>query len=257
MKGSKTLMKQIYAFERKEEYLKYQDVIQRFGEKLDEYRVILEQQFGLTELPKGILWTNEELATKVFSNIPIPAYTTKDLIYMSPDVESWRKLLLRQLDGKELPDLHKFYESFSENQIFIILAHELTHHSDLFIDEFEDERENSIWFEEGMCFYLPRKLLLTEKEFNEITNAEIQLFEAFKDKYGKHSLEDFGSGSYQGSLSSIMFDYWRSYLSVKYLVEVRANNNVKEVFDTYHKWDREGRKVPLTEYFELSPLGCL
>ena len=90
-----------------------------------------------------------------------------------------------------------------------------------------------------MCFYLPRKLLLSEQEFNEITNAEFQLFEAFKDKYGKHSLEAFGSSSYQGSLSSIMFDYWRSYLSVKYLVEVRANNNVKQVFDTYHKWDSE------------------
>lgn len=247
-------MKHIYAFERKEEYSKYQDVIQRFGEKLSEYRIILEQQYGLTELPKGILWTSEELATKVFSNIPIPAYTNKDLIYMSPDVESWRKLLLRQLDEKKLPDVQKFYESYSENQVFIILAHELTHHSDLFLDEFEDERENGIWFEEGMCFYLPRKLLLSEQEFNEITNVEFQLFEAFKDKYGKHSLEDFGSGSYQDSLSSIMFDYWRSYLSVKYLVEVRANNNVKQVFDTYHKWDSEGRKVPLTEYFELSPI---
>ena len=92
------------------------------------------------------------------------------------------------------------------------------------------------------------------KEFNEITNVETKLFEAFKDQYGKHSLEDFGSSSYQGSLSSIMFDYWRSYLSVKYLVEERANNDVKQVFDTYHKWDREGRKVPLTQYFELSPL---
>lgn len=68
--------------------------------------------------------------------------------------------------------MQKFYESYSENQVFIILAHELTHHSDLFLDEFDDEREDSIWFEEGMCFYLPRKILLSEKEFNEITNAE-------------------------------------------------------------------------------------
>lgn len=247
-------MKHIYAFERKEEYEKHQDIIQRFGEKLNEYQIILEKHYGLTELPKGVIWTNEELATKVFSNIPIPAYTNKDLIYMSPDIETWRNILLRQLDEKELPDVRKFFESYSENHLFIILAHELTHHSDLFLDEFEDERENSIWFEEGMCFYLPRKILLSETEFNEITNVETKLFEAFKDQYGKHSLEDFGSSSYQGSLSSIMFDYWRSYLSVKYLVEERANNDVKQVFDTYHKWDREGRKVPLTQYFELSPL---
>ncbi len=247
-------MKQIYAFESKNEYSKYQDVIERFGKKLSEYQHILEQQYALTELPKGIVWTNEELATKVFSNIPIPAYTNKDLIYMSPDVEGWRKLFLRQLDGKELPEIRTFYERYSENQVFCILAHELTHHSDLFLDEFDDERDSGIWFEEGMCEYLPRKLLLSEQEFNDITNVEIQLVEAFKDTYGKHLLEDFGSSSYEGSLSSIMFDYWRSYLTVKYLVEVRANHNVKQVFDTYHQWDREGRIVPLTEYFELRSL---
>lgn len=51
-----------------------------------------------------------------------------------------------------------------------------------------------------------------------------------------------------------MFDYWRSYLSVKYLVEVRANNDVKMVFDQYHRWHNEGRRVPLNEYFELNSL---
>lgn len=105
-----------------------------------------------------------------------------------------------------------------------------------------------------MCFYLPRKILLSEKEFNEITDVETELFECFKDKYGNHSLENFGRSSYQGSLSSIMFDYWRNYLAVKYLVEVRANNDVKLVFDEYHKWDNEGRKVPLIQYFGLSSL---
>lgn len=247
-------MKHIYAFEKKEEYEKYQDTIQRFSKKLNEYQKILDREYALTELPKGILWTTEELATTVFSEIPIPAYTSKDLIYMSPDLVTWRKLLVEQLDGKEISNVQKFYENYSEDQIFIILAHELTHHSDLFLDEFEDEREDSIWFEEGMCFYLPRKIMLSEKDFNEITNAETELVEVFKDQYGDHLLENFGSSSYRGSLSSIMFDYWRSYLAVKFLVEVRANNDVKLVFDEYHKWDKEGRKVTLTEYFQINSL---
>ncbi|RDW14954.1 hypothetical protein [Oceanobacillus chungangensis] len=131
---------------------------------------------------------------------------------------------------------------------------DVTHYSNLFLDDFDDEREDDIWFEEGICFYLPRRILLNEKEFNEITNAETELVEAFKDKYGNHSLADFGSSSYQGSLSSIMFDYWRSYLAVKFLVEVRANNDVKLVFDEYHKWDKDGRKVTLTEYFQINTL---
>lgn len=203
------------------------------------------------DLPKGILWTNQELATKVFSEVPIPAYTNENLIYMSPDIETWRNILVKQLDSKELPDVRKFYENFSENQVFIILAHELTHHSDLFLDEFDDERENSIWFEEGMCFFLPRKILLSEKEFNEITFVERKLVKAFNDQYGKHSIDNFGSSTYQGELSSIMFDYWRSYLAVKYLVEVHANNNLKAVFKEYQNWHKEGRKVPLTQYFGL------
>lgn len=48
-------------------------------------------------------------------------------------------------------------------------------------------------------------------------------------KCDHHSLEDFGSDSYEESLSSIMFDYWRSYLAVKHIVEVHANNDVKAV----------------------------
>ena len=184
-------MKHIFAFESIEEYKKYQDTIQRFAIKLKEYQQILESEYALKDLPKGILWTNEELATTVFSEVPIPAYTNKNLIYMSPDIETWRKILVKQLDNKELPNVRKFYENFSENQVFIILAHELTHHSDLFLDEFEDEREDSIWFEEGMCFFLPRKILLNEKEFNDITNAETKLVEAFNDQYGKQSIDNF------------------------------------------------------------------
>lgn len=245
-------MKHIFAFESIEDYKKHQDTIQRFDKKLKEYQQILENDYALKDLPKGILWTNEELATTVFSEVPIPAYTSKNLIYMSPDIETWRNILVKQLDCKELPDVRKFYENFSENQVFIILAHELTHHSDLFLDEFEDEREECIWFEEGMCFFLPRKILLSEKELNEITYAETKLVEAFNDQYGQHSIDNFGTNTYQGKLSSIMFDYWRSYLTVKYLVEVHANNNLKDVFKEYHNWHKKGRKVPLTQYFGLN-----
>lgn len=248
------VVKQIYAFETKEEYEKYQSTIERFNKVLDEYQHILKRDYDLVDLPKGILWTSEELATTVFSEIPIPAYTNKDLIYMTPDVQAWQDIFVKQLDGKNLPNVHKFYKKFTEKEMLIILAHELTHHSDLFLDEFDDERESDIWFEEGMCMYLPRKILLNEDEFNQITNVETELFEAFKNEYGNHPLEEFGSSSYSGSLSSIMFDYWRSYLAIKFLVEVRSNNDVKVVFDDYHKWDKEGRKVTLTEFFDINTL---
>lgn len=244
-------MRQIYAFEKKSDYEKHQDIISRLSSGLIEYQQILEREFSLKDSPKAVVWTTEELATTVFSEIPIPAYTNRDLIYMTPDIKTWQHIFEKQLDGKELLTVRQFYKENIETEMFIILAHELTHHSDLFLDDFDDDNEDGIWFEEGMCFYLPRKLLLNKKEFNQITDVETELYENFKEKYGHHSLEDFGSGSYHGTLSSIMFDYWRSYLAVKYLIEVRAEGDVKAVFDEYHKWNREGRKVPLTKYFDL------
>lgn len=244
-------MKHIFAFEKIEDYEKHQPIIQRFSERLSRFEQVMEQSYALTDKPKGIVWTSAELATSVLSEIPIPAYTNKDIIYISPDLEAWRKLFIHQLDGKDLPHIRRFYENYSENHLFTILAHELTHHSDLFPDEFDGEREDSIWFEEGMCEYLPKKLLLSQAEFDDIVAVETELVEVFKAQYGSRSMDEFGSSSYFGSLSSIMFDYWRSFLAVKFLVEERFGNDIQAVFADYHKWHEEGCKMPLTEYFRL------
>ena len=248
-------MKHIYAFEEIRDYENYHDIIQRFSKRLNDYQLILEKEYFLLGKPKGIVWTSVEAATTIFSDLPIPAFTNKDTIYISPDLTGWRKLFIRQLEGKDLPSIQRFYEQLSENHILTILGHELTHHSDLFLDEFEDEREDSIWFEEGMCEYLPRKLLLTDKEFDEISAIEKELVGVFTGEYGNRSIDEFGSNSYTASLSSIIFDYWRSFLSVKYLVEDCFQNNVNLVFEEYHKWDKEGRKLSLTEHFGLNKIS--
>ena len=247
-------MKHIYAFEKEEEFKKYQGLIEVFDKKIQDYQSELENHFELRDIPKAVIWTTEELATTIFSNLPIPAFTNKDLIYLSPDLSNWRELFLKQLEGKRSPKVENFYRNMSDNYILTILGHELTHHSDLFIDDFNEERETGIWFEEGMCEYLSRKFLLSDSEYEDITNIELELVNIFKDKYGNHSLDDFGSGSYQGSLTSIMFDYWRSFIAVKFLVEERANNDPKQVFKDYHNWHKEGRIKPLMEYFQLESL---
>lgn len=248
-------MKHIYAFEEIREYEKYQDIIQRFSKRLNEYQQLLEEDYALIDKPKAVVWTSAEAATTVFSDLPIPAFTNKDTIYITPDVAAWRTLFIQQLDGKNLPHIQCFYEQLSENHILTILGHELTHHADLFRDEFDDEREDSVWFEEGMCDYLSRKHLLTKEEFEKISAIEKELVSIFTETYGNRSLDEFGSNSYQANLSSIMFDYWRSFLSIKYLVEDRCHNDIKSVFEEYHKWDEEGRKLPLTEHFGLSKIS--
>lgn len=248
-------MKYIYAFEDIEEYRKHLYIIQRFSERLNKYQLLLEEEYVLIDKPKGVVWTSAEVATSIFSELPIPAFTNKDTIYITPDVEAWRKLFIQQLDGKDLPHIERFYEQLSENHVLTILGHELTHHSDLFLDDFGDEREDGIWFEEGMCEYLSRKFLLTADEFETIAAIEKELVNVFTEAYGDRSLDEFGSNSYTASLSSIMFDYWRSFLSIKYLVEDRYENNIQIVFEEYHKWDREGRMLSLTEHFRLDKVS--
>lgn len=242
-------VKSILAFESAEEAVKYESFTKELMRKLIDYQTVLERNFELTTIPKGVLWTTKELATTTFSSIPIPAYTREDFIYISPILEEWQNLLISQLDGKVIPHIQTFYQNFSSDQLFIILAHELTHHIDLFVDEFEDERQDSIWFEEGMCFYLPRKYCLTQDQFEEITFIEQQLVNTFTQDYGHNDLDNFGSMSYLGSLSSVMFDYWRSYLKVKYLVD-KLDGDIRGVFKLYKKWHEQGRIISLVQYFE-------
>ncbi|MFJ8519749.1 hypothetical protein [Lysinibacillus xylanilyticus] len=245
-------MKQIFAYENIEQYQNNIQPTQYFIEKLEIYRQILEKEYELHDIPKTIVWTSEEIATNIFSTVPIPAYTNKDIIYMNPNLEEWRQLFLRQLEGLQHVEIEEYYKTISNDHIFCILAHELTHHSDLFLDEFDDDRMDSIWFEEGMCEYLSKKLTLNENQFDEIAKIELELILLFKDKYGKHSLDDFGTASYKAeNITSIMYDYWRSFQTIKYLVEERSNNNIHHVFEVYHRWHKEGRKISLTQYFNL------
>lgn len=98
---------------------------------------------------------------------------------------------------------------------------------------------------------MPRKLLLNKAEFDEIAAVEKELVEVFSEQYGSRSIDEFGSNSYLGSISSIMFDYWRSFLAVKYLVEEQYDNDVLAVFAEYHRWHEEGRNTSLMEHFGL------
>jgi hypothetical protein len=247
-------MKYIFSLENAEEYEKYQMISEQFKEKLSAYQSVLQTKYKLVDLPKAIIWTTPELATSVFSELPIPAFTNKDIIYMTPELSAWKTLFLKQLEGQDYPEIRAFYEQISSNQVLAIAGHELTHHSDLFLDDFEDDRCDGIWFEEGMCDYLSRKYLLEKQEFKDIFDIEYKLIKLFRDKYGNHSLEAFGSSTYEGNLTGIMYDYWRSGVTIRYLVEEEYDNDILKVFEQYHKWDREGRKVTLLEYFGVENL---
>ncbi|UJF27967.1 hypothetical protein [Planococcus sp. 107-1] len=65
-------MKTIYSFESVKAYEKYQGITESFNKRLLDYQKVMEKDFALTELPKAFVWTSAELATTVFSEVPIP-----------------------------------------------------------------------------------------------------------------------------------------------------------------------------------------
>ncbi|WP_444684601.1 hypothetical protein [Alkalicoccus luteus] len=243
-------MKHVYAFESSSESERYQARISRFTQKLSDYQRYLEADFELKEPPEAFVWTSEELATTVFSKLPIPAFTNRHLIYISPDLDGWRQLFLRQLEDKHVPEIRPYYEQMPEAQVLTIAGHELTHHLDLFPGGFEDAREDSIWFEEGMCDYLSRSFFLSNDELQKITEVETELVSQFQEQYGTHSLNTFGQESYSGTLTSIMFDYWRSFLTGKELVE-RSDDDILTIFKAYQHWYNHEKTISLTDYFEI------
>ena len=252
------MIKQIFAFESIADYENYACEIKSLTSKLELYKERLINDFQLKVLPKTIVWTSSENATTVFSRVPVPAYTNRETIFMSPSVKEWKDFYLSQLEGEELEHhdviayIKQYFQSITIDHVFCILAHELTHHIDLFPDEFEDERNNSIWFEEGMCEYLSQKMTLTEEQFNELGKINHLMIELFKPKYGDFPLDAFGSGSYhETSLASIMLNYWRSAAAIRFLVEDCHGGDVMKVFRLYHDWHEKGRQKPLAEFFNV------
>lgn len=252
-------MKQILAFESIEEYSVYQNDIKQLNLKWETYKELLMKSFKLIETPKTIVWTSSKNATTVFSKVPVPAFTNRDIIFMSPNVQEWREFYLSQLIGEEISDkvqeqeIKNYFNSITIDHVFCILAHELTHHIELFPDEFEVERFESIWFEEGMCEYLSQKFTLSDRQLADLRAIEQKMIQLFKGKYGQFPLDNFGSGSYENApLAAIMLNYWRSSSAITYLVEERYNGDVMKVFHLYHEWDEKGRKLPLAEFFGVN-----
>ncbi|MDO5755751.1 MAG: hypothetical protein Q4P28_05900 [Tissierellia bacterium] len=244
-------MKDVFAFESVEEYRNYEKSIDYLKTRLRKYQEFLEKNFKLYDCPNGIVWTTKEIGTSVLSDYPIPAFTNEQGIIFAVDEENWRKIFL-DVVGEDVPNgIKDFFKEIDGSYLLTILGHELTHHSDYFLDDFDVEQEDGIWFEEGMCDYIPRKFFLTKDEFQKTVQVERELVNFFQGKYGNHSLEEFGDSSYDGSLTSIMYEYWRSFLSIVELVETVGKGDIHKVFQIYHQWDREGRILPLAKYFGL------
>jgi len=125
-------MKHIYAVETEKELIEYQKYVKSIEPKLNAYIDFLKKEYDVVELPKAIVWTSGDIATKLISDIPVPAYTNEHRVVMTPVLETWREIYLKQLDKlgdnrkleKDINTIRDYYrETLSENHVLQILGH--------------------------------------------------------------------------------------------------------------------------------------
>lgn len=242
-------MEHIYAVQTAQELTERQAFVRENQGRIDEYIRFLEREYAAAELPRSIVWTTRDIAVRLVSDIPLPAYTNDFRVMFDPNLEDWRAIYLAQLDG--LPDseaarrVRSHYEQdLSQNHALQILGHELAHHSELFFDE---DYENASWFEEGMVEYISRRYFLTDAEFDAQARADRLLVELLAPRYGGYSLERFGRETYQRDFAGIFFDYWRAFLAIQELAE--RLGGAKAVFRAYHGWRENPRDKTLFQWF--------
>ena len=98
-----------------------------------------------------------------------------------------------------------------------------------------------------MAEYISRKYFFTDEEFRVEKACNQALVKLFQKKHGWHSLNDFGTSTYQGNYASIFYEYWRSFLTVDKLVENLGS--VQAVFNSYHHWENTDKTLPLLDWF--------
>ena len=246
-------MRFLYAVEDSRQLHTYQIAAQRLQPRLEAYIRFLKAEYAVEELPRALVLTSLETATELLSGIPVPAYTNEYRVMFCPDPDVWRSIWLRQLDGLEgetAEEVRAYYETaVNDDRLLSILGHELAHHIEMFPDfDDGDAREAGIWFEEGMVEYIGRRYFLTEEAFAREARVNRLLVELLENRYGGHSLEDFGASTYEGDYASIFFEYWRSFLAVNELVN--RFGSVKEVFRSYQEWAKNPGGQTLEEWFD-------
>ncbi|WP_414051419.1 hypothetical protein [Macrococcus animalis] len=243
-------MKPIFTFENSSDVEKYRNDILIYHNRMNDYQEYLESNFQLYDIPKGVFWTSSFVMAKVL-NKSVPAFTRDEAIYMCADHDYWKDYFINLLPDEFKQQYTDFYHKNTKNEILAIFGHELTHHVDLFLAEFDEENPTceDMWFEEGMATYLPRKFFFDDTLFNEIYKLELSLYEHYVNEFGDLPLENFTYDIYSYSNEYIMYHYWISFVKITQLVD-HVNGDVAYLLKLYHDWDAAGRTVSLSHYFE-------
>ena len=68
-------MEHVFAVKNQEELALYQAFLQDARPRLEEYIRFLQAEYRAEELPRCIVWSDPDIAVRLVSDIPVPAYT--------------------------------------------------------------------------------------------------------------------------------------------------------------------------------------
>ena len=198
------------------------------------------KEIAIVNDPRGIVFHDFESATKVFSDHPLPAWTNGELIHIDPLVMDWKNIFLSAVSDNISNDIRSevlnYYSTLDITDVATIIGHEITHHLEYFRQTFDHEINDAMWFEEGMCFYLPRKKLLSKERFEALMRVESLLIKSHKNRFGNHPVWRFGESDDGSGFVAALFDYWRATSVVRTIVEDYASGDVLRVLQLFQDW---------------------
>jgi hypothetical protein len=166
----------------------------------------------------------------------LPAWYSENVIHFLADVDWWKKEsgnLLKERHIAEAEDasqvIKQFYEAWDlEFLVYLLCGHEACHHLELFE---KDEKYYSVaprWIEEGLCFYIPYKLIERKrKRLSELAfETDRVVFEALRQPLSErghwlYEFYDFDSKySKAGEEFKSLIDLWDYSASIMAVYEL-------------------------------------
>ncbi len=233
-------MDYLYLVKNEEELARLKQQTENIPPLLEEYLIFLKENYQVYNPPRTVVWADCNSATHAVSELPLPAYTNDVRTVITPDIQVWKQLYLRQPECcGETGDavwLRQYYNGLSQRNILQLLGHEMAHHSELFIDE---AYETAMWFEEGMAEYISRKYFLTPQEYALQKQANELIVKLHEEKHGPFSLKDFNPSSYGKDIGYVFYCYWKSFLAVDSAAQ-KHGGNAAEVFAEFRRFYEGG-----------------
>lgn len=204
----------------------------------DDYLSLLKGIAAVNE-PRGIIF-HVDSATKVFSDHVLPVWANGEFIHIDPLIDDWKRILI-SASSSDMPSnvralVMNYYSSLNIHDVATIVGHEMAHHLGCFAYTFDGEINDSMWFEEGLCFYLPRKRLFTHDRFEALMHIESLLIDVHKGEFGGHPVWQFGKSDDGRSFVAALFDYWRATAVVRSITEDYTAGDIVKVFQLFEHW---------------------